>query len=72
MAAKISKWLGTRSHRSHLSGALKQDLEAWQGDIEDGGAGLIDVVEDEGAGLIVIVEDEGAGLIVRSSGPTGR
>ena len=22
MAAKISNWLGTRSHRSHLSGAL--------------------------------------------------
>ena len=45
-------------------GAKTQDLEAGQGDIEDGGAGLIDVVEEEGAGLIVIMEDEGAGLIV--------
>ena len=26
MAAKISNWLGTRSHRSHLSGALIERL----------------------------------------------
>ena len=43
-------------------GAMMQDLEAGQDDIEDGGAGLINVVEDEGAGLIAMVKGEGAGL----------
>ena len=37
-------------------GAMMQDLEAWQGNTEDGGAGLNDEVEDEGEGLVIIVE----------------
>ena len=35
MAAKISNWLGTRSHRSHLSGALVVKLAVAKSDIFD-------------------------------------
>ena len=44
-------------------GAMMQDLEVGQDDIEVEGAGPNNVVEDEGAGLIDMVKDEGAGLV---------
>ena len=68
MAAKIANWLGTRSHSSHLSGAL---IKALDPNLDT--KLLVDTSKVEGCGYILIQRmQEGAVHIIRCGSMTAK